>query len=115
MIMADGASNNFVAYNVKTGQEIWRAPSGKIPWGMLPAYTFVYHDGVTFMGSYDGHVYAYDITNGKQVWQSDYVGAEDETIYNNQPFNGASVGAGGVLYYSTQQLTVLCQEQDSMK
>jgi outer membrane protein assembly factor BamB len=101
MIMADGASNNFVAYDVKTGQEIWRASSGDIPWGMLPAYTFVYHDGVTFMGSYDGHVYAYDITNGNQVWQSDYVGAEDEMIYGNQPFNGAAIGSGGVLYYST--------------
>jgi outer membrane protein assembly factor BamB len=101
MIMADGASNNFVAYSVKTGQEIWRVPSGEIPWGMLPAYTFVYHNGVTFMGSYDGHVYAYDITNGKQVWKSDYVGAEDESIYGNQPFNGASVGANGILYYST--------------
>lgn len=101
MIMADGSSNNFVAYDVKTGREIWRAPSGDIPWGMLPAYTFVYHDGVTFMGSYDGHVYAYNIANGKQVWKSDYVGAEDESIYGNQPFNGASVGANGVLYYST--------------
>jgi outer membrane protein assembly factor BamB len=101
MIMADGATNNFVAYDVKTGQEIWRAPSGELPWGMLPAYTFVYHNGVTFMGSYDGHVYAYNITDGTRVWQSDYVGAQDESIYGNQPFNGASVGAGGVLYYST--------------
>ena len=101
MIMADGASNNFVAYNVKTGQEIWRAPSGELPWGMLPAYTFVHNNGVTFMGSYDGHVYAYNITDGKQIWKSDYVGAEDESIYNNQPFNGAAIGADGILYYST--------------
>jgi WD40 repeat protein len=101
LIMADGASNNFVAYDVKTGREIWRAPTGDLPWAMLPAYTFCYNNGVTFMGSYDGYVYAYDITNGKLIWKSDYIGAEDEAIYGNQPFTGASVGADGVLYYST--------------
>jgi outer membrane protein assembly factor BamB len=101
MIMADGASNNFVAYDVKTGREIWRAPTGELPWAMLPAYTFVYNNGVTFMGSYDGHVYAYNITNGNLVWKSEYIGAEDETIYGNQPYTGSAVGANGVLYYST--------------
>jgi outer membrane protein assembly factor BamB len=101
LIMADGASNNFVAYDVKTGREIWRAPTGELPWAMLPAYTFVYNNGVTFMGSYDGHVYAYNITNGNLVWKSEYLGEEDETIYGNHPYTGASVGANGVLYYST--------------
>jgi len=102
MIMADGASNNFVAYDVKTGREIWRAPTGELPWGMLPAYTFVHNNGVTFMGSYDGHVYAYNLTNGKLVWKSEYIGAVDETIYGNSPFTGSSVGANGILYYSTE-------------
>ncbi|MDR2707815.1 MAG: PQQ-binding-like beta-propeller repeat protein [Nitrososphaerota archaeon] len=101
MIMADGASNNFVAYDVKTGRELWRAPSGELPWGMLPAYTFVHHNGVTFMGSYDGHVYAYNVTNGNLVWKSEYIGADDETIYGNQPYTGSAVGANGILYYST--------------
>ncbi len=58
VIKNDGSSGNYVAYDVKTGQEIWRAPTGQDPWGMLPAYTFVYNNGVHFMGSYDGHVYA---------------------------------------------------------
>lgn len=97
----DGASGNYVAYDVKTGKEIWRASTGEAPWGMLPAYTFVYHNGVHFMGSYDGHVYAYNNKDGKLVWQSDYLGEEFESVYNNQPFNGRSAGADGKLYYST--------------
>jgi len=101
MIKDDGASGNYVAYDVKTGQEIWRASTGEDPWGMLPAYTFVYNNGVHFMGSYDGHVYAYNTKDGTRVWQSDYIGEEFESVYNNQPFNGKAVGADGKLYYST--------------
>ncbi len=101
IIKDDGATGQYVAYDVKTGKEIWRASTGELPWGMLPAYTFVYNNGVHFMGSYDGHVYAYDTTNGKQVWQSDYLGEEFESVYNNQPFNGKAVGADGKLFYST--------------
>ncbi|HLN45881.1 MAG TPA: PQQ-binding-like beta-propeller repeat protein [Candidatus Sulfotelmatobacter sp.] len=97
----DGASPNYVAYDVKTGKEIWRAPSGEIPWGLLPAYTFVSNNGVFFHGSYDGHVYADRLSDGTRVWQSDYVGEEFETIYNNQAFNGRALGADGKLYYST--------------
>ena len=100
-IKQDGASPNWVAYDVKTGREIWRASTGNIPWSLLPAYTFVYNNGVHFFGSYDGHVYAYRNTDGKLVWQSDYLGEEFEAVYNNQPFNGKAAGADGKLYYST--------------
>jgi outer membrane protein assembly factor BamB len=97
----DGASPNWVAYDVRTGKELWRASTGNIPWSLLPAYTFVYNKGVHFLGSYDGHVYAYSNEDGKLVWQSDYLGEQFETVYNNQPFNGKAAGADGKLYYST--------------
>ncbi len=101
LIKFDGASPNLVAYNVKNGGEIWRAPTGDLPWGMVPGYTYVYNNNTVFMGSYDGHVYAYDIDTGKQVWKSDFLGNESETIYNNQPFNGMAAGADGKVYFST--------------
>jgi outer membrane protein assembly factor BamB len=101
LIKFDGASPNLVAYDVKTGQEIWRASTGNLPWGMVPGYTYVYNNNTLFMGSYDGHVYAYDIKTGKRVWQSDFLGEEAETIYNNQPFNGMAAGADGKVYFST--------------
>ena len=101
LITQDLVNGDFVAYNVKTGQEQWRASGGNLPWSMLPAFTYVYNNGVNFFGSYDGYVYAYNSQTGERVWQSDFVGAEDESIYNNQPFNGASCGADGILYFST--------------
>ena len=74
---------------------------GDLPWGMIPDYAYATNNNIFYTGSYDGHVYAWDGTTGKQVWKSDYYGAEDESIYGTQPFNGRIVGADGVLYVST--------------
>ena len=101
IILIDGSTHEFVAYNVKTGQEQWRASMGDLPWGMIPDYAYATNNNIFYTGSYDGHVYAWDGTTGKQVWKSDYYGAEDESIYGTQPFNGRIVGADGVLYVST--------------
>jgi outer membrane protein assembly factor BamB len=97
----DSATPNNVAYDVKTGQEIFRVSTGEVPWGFIPAYSHIYHNGVNFMGSYDGFIYAYDSSNGQKVWQSPYIGTEFETVENNQPFNGHAIGADGVLYFSS--------------
>jgi len=95
------ASLDWEAFDVKTGKLLYTLSGGDLPWAMLPDMLYVYNNNTLFMGSYDGHVYAYNIQTGARVWQSDYVGAEDESIYGNQPFNGNSIGGGGVLYYST--------------
>jgi outer membrane protein assembly factor BamB len=102
-IMKDGASAAHVAYDVKTGKEIWRTSEGELPWSLIPSYPYVYNDGVTFMGYFDGYVYAYDIENGKQVWRSDFSGITLENIANTQPFNGRSgvVGADNKLYFAS--------------
>jgi outer membrane protein assembly factor BamB len=101
IILLDGANQQFVAYNVKTGREQWRASMGDLPWGIIPDYCYCLHNGNFYTGSYDGHVYAWNLETGKQVWKSDYYGPEDESIYGTQPFNGRAVGADGILYFST--------------
>jgi outer membrane protein assembly factor BamB len=100
-IMRDSATSNNVAYDVKTGKELFRVSTGQDPWGFIPAYSHVYHNGVNFMGSYDGYIYAYDSSSGEKIWQSPYIGQEFETVENNQPFNGHAIGADGVLYFSS--------------
>jgi outer membrane protein assembly factor BamB len=101
MIMLDGGSNDHVAYDVRTGQEIWRASRGELPWSQIPAYTYVYHNGTLFTGSYDGYVRAYSTNDGKIKWTSDYAGTNTESIVGTYPFNGRSLGADGILYYSS--------------
>ena len=101
MMNIDG-DGHYAAYNVLTGQEIWKVTPTELPWGILPAYQdLVYNKGVLYTGSTDGHVYAIDVTNGKTIWQSDYVGVSWENPVGNQEFNGGGVGADGILYFST--------------
>jgi outer membrane protein assembly factor BamB len=110
LLKQDGATPNLVAYDVKTGKEIWRAPSGELPWGMLPTYSYIYHNGTHYIASMDGHVYAIDQNSGDIAWTSDYIGESWETIYGNQPITGADTGSGspigadGMLYYSTKPI-----------
>ena len=101
MIMLDSGSNDHVAYDVKTGQEIWRASRGELPWSQVPAYTYVYHNGTLFTGSYDGYVRAYSTNDGKLKWTSDFAGTNTESVVGTYPFNGRSIGADGILYYSS--------------
>src|SRR4030067_3251650 len=71
---------------------------------MLPDYRYVVNveKGIFYAGSYDGHVYAYDADTGDLVCQRDFYGAEEESIYGTQPFNGGwSVGADEKLYFNT--------------
>jgi outer membrane protein assembly factor BamB len=101
IILLDGATQSFVAYDVKTGQEMWKSKMGDLPWGMVPNYCYAIHNSTFYHGSYDGHVYAVDLATGKRLWQSDYTGDEPESLYGHQPFNGRAVGADGVLFFST--------------
>ncbi len=101
MIMLDSGSNTHVAYDVKTGQEIWRASRGELPWSQVPAYTYVYDNGTWFTGSFDGYVRAYNIHDGSQIWTSDFAGKNNENVVGTNPFNGRSIGADGKLYYSS--------------
>jgi hypothetical protein len=104
IIIIDGASHSYVAYNVKTGQEIWRASMGQLPWGMIPSYEYVTNitSRTFYYGSFDGHIYAVNVDTGKPVWTGDYTGAQDEFIYGNQAYGaGRCAGADNRLYFST--------------
>jgi hypothetical protein len=63
--------------------------------------TYIFANGNFYYGSYDGHVYAVNATTGAKLWTSDQTEATDEVVYGVQPFNGAAIGANGILYFST--------------
>ena len=103
LFMHCGADNKMVAYDIKTGKELYRITQGELPFGVIPNYVYAYNTqtGTFYHGSYDGHLYAVNLADGKSVWQSDYTGDEEESIYGHQPMNGQIVGAEGTLYISS--------------
>lgn len=106
----DGVTSSLVAYDVRTGAEIWKAPIGEYPWGAIPSYYYITIGDVKYSPRFDGYVYAVSLTNGSLLWKSPSVGETGETVENTWIFGGSSyanngspyAGADGKLYVSTQ-------------
>jgi hypothetical protein len=104
IFLHDGATQTLVAYDVKTGRELYKATAGEAPWATIPDYCYVINveKRIMYYGSFDGHVYAINVDTGKPIWTSDYMGDDtQETIYGHQPLNGGGIGADGKVYFSS--------------
>jgi outer membrane protein assembly factor BamB len=106
----DAATSSLVAFDVKTGKELYSVKVGEDPWGSIPAYYYIVIGDMKYSPRFDGRIYAVNMTSGKVVWVSDSVGETSETVQSTWIFGGSSyagnsspyVGADGKLYVSTQ-------------
>jgi len=55
-----------------------------------------YADGIVYVGSWDGRLYAVDAKSGQQRWV--FQGGVDELIHNQQGFQSSPAVAGGVVF-----------------
>jgi outer membrane protein assembly factor BamB len=99
----DSSLPGIVAFDVKTGQQIWTRQLGVDPWNVIDPFNRVAYGNTFYVGLYDGYVYAVDMTTGNIKWQSDYAGDTTETIYGTLPFGfaGLASGADGKLFFNS--------------
>jgi outer membrane protein assembly factor BamB len=110
MIQFDGVTSSLIAYDVKTGREMWRSQIGEYPWGDIPSYYGVTIGDVRFTPRYDGYIYAVNMNTGKILWRSANVGTTGETNQNTWTFGGSAyannanpyAAADGKIYMSSQ-------------
>ncbi len=80
-------------FDVKTGKEMWMSDPTAAPWGMYTAQGMNAY-GKAYSGSYDGYMRAFDLSNGKQVWEYYSGNSGLETPYGTWPvFNGPTIGS----------------------
>ena len=98
------SSRTLYAYDMRTGNELWRTVAGEYPWGVdtqragaIQAY------GNVYLGGYDGHIYAVDLATGDVKFQSDSSGNTTETPYGNWAFYSSFGGADGKIYAGTSE------------
>jgi polyvinyl alcohol dehydrogenase (cytochrome) len=102
------AGGGLVAFRMATGERVWLTPAPKPPClgtpgcsAAQPAPVTVI-PGVAFLGSWDGHMRAYETRTGKIIW--DFDTAQDFQTVNGVKARGGSIVAmaptvaGGVLY-----------------
>ncbi len=102
-VIFDEATLRCHAYNVQTGNEKWVSdPFNGTDFGQ---FTRDYHIayGKLFTAGYDGHVRAYDINNGKLLWDYYFGNAGFETPYATWPvYNGFTI-ADHKIYVSNDE------------
>jgi hypothetical protein len=89
--MFDESRMQFHGFDIKTGQEQWVTDPIPNGWGQF-IYDWIVAYGKLYEAGYDGHVRAYDATNGKLVWDFYFGSSGYETAYGSWPeYNGFTV------------------------
>ena len=98
-------NNHFTCWDLRTGTQVWVSDYTEYPWGDFWSYDSTYYNGLLMAGSYEG-VYAFDMANGKIVWNFKAKDVPYETPYNEYSFHSASFAADGKLVIYTVEHTV---------
>jgi polyvinyl alcohol dehydrogenase (cytochrome) len=100
-----------VALRMATGEKLWTTPAPKPGCIGTPGCSAAQPapvtaiPGVTFLGSWDGHIRAYESKSGKIIWDFDTV--QDFQTVNGVKARGGSINsmgpivAGGMLYITS--------------
>jgi hypothetical protein len=94
-VMEEG---NYYAYNVKTGEFAWKTPQMEYPWASagFGAYSVMSAYGILIRNAYDG-VYAYNWTDGSQLWHFVAPAAPFESAYYSGNESVYSFNSGGFI------------------
>jgi outer membrane protein assembly factor BamB len=97
----DSATRSYFAYNINTGQQLWQSDPADSPWGdssggAVIAYARLYST------SDDGNLYAFNISDGKEVWRF-HSENTTETASGNYAFHYGPIVADGVVFAGTGQ------------
>ncbi len=96
----DTVQRAWIAYSIKTGQQLWTTEPMKFPWGAYTSYSGITAYGLAYALGYDGYAYAYDIENGQTVWE--YYTGDDiygDTPYGQYPVFGGPMVGGEVIFF----------------
>jgi outer membrane protein assembly factor BamB len=99
------AERTWTGYDIKTGNQMWVSDPTGYPWGSYINYAPCIANGKLYCGSFDGHVYAFDIKTGKLVWKAYTGDAGEETIYGTWPVWNGPIIAGNVVFVGTGEET----------
>jgi polyvinyl alcohol dehydrogenase (cytochrome) len=105
------AGGGLVALRISTGEKLWTTPAPKPSCIAMPGCSAAQPapvtviPGVAFLGSWDGHIRAYETSKGAIIW--DYDTVQDFQTVNGVKSRGGSINsmaptvAGGMLYITS--------------
>jgi len=101
----DLTERRWTGYDIKTGNQLWLSDQNEYPWGAYVSYSPIIVNGKLLSGSFDGHLHAFDIENGQELWKF-YVGdAGKETVTGTWAVWCGPIVADGVVFIGTGEET----------
>jgi outer membrane protein assembly factor BamB len=88
-------------FNITTGELAWYTEPREYPYGTFNSYSNGAGDNRFYVESYDGHIYAYNATNGATLWAFSSGDAGLAKAFGTWPFWTAPASADGKVYAST--------------
>jgi hypothetical protein len=95
-------TKQWVAWNVTTGNEVWRTDPIADDWGFYQ-YCAGFAYGKFYSSGYDGRLHAYDAKTGKHLWDYYAGNAGLDTPYGSWPLFGAIIFADGKIIVGTNE------------
>jgi outer membrane protein assembly factor BamB len=99
----DSIEGRTMAFDLYTGELVWRTEPREYPYGAFTAYQMGVGQDKVYVEAYDGHVYAYNVTDGSTVWKFSSGPSGLETPYNTWPFWANLAIADGKVYAGTTE------------
>lgn len=98
----DQATRQYFGYSTQTGAELWATDPVPMGWGLFTAGSYIAY-GKLYSGFFDGHIRAWDITDGSIAWDF-YMGDTPylETAYGSLPAYGFTI-ADGKIYVTNDE------------
>ncbi len=103
--MFDEATARYFGYSITTGQRLWvTEPLSTDGWS---TFTYITNQayGMLFAGGFDGHIRAFNITNGQKIWDFRMGPSGFETPYGNWPTRAGWTIADGKIYATNDDHT----------
>jgi hypothetical protein len=98
-------NRHFNCWDLYSGNLLWTSELTEYPWGDFWSYDSSYYNGLLIAGSYEG-VYAFNMTNGKIVWNYKANSVPYETPYDEYSFHSASFVADGKFFTWADEHTI---------
>jgi outer membrane protein assembly factor BamB len=84
--------------DIKTGNTMYNTTVVDYPWGSFWCYSHAGAYGLAYFPTYNGYVYAVNVTTGKIAWKGGYNAVGYETPYGYQPFFSSIAAGGGFIF-----------------
>ncbi len=84
--------------DIRTGKTLYNTSVTEYPWGSFWCYSHAAAYGLAYFPTYNGYVYAFNVTTGQMAWKGGYNAVGYETPYGYQPFFSAIAAGGGYVF-----------------